>query len=418
MRFLIPPALLFLILLATSPSAQAFEWVSPTSLNYDSPSTGTQTFKIDCGTFNSAWTVSAPEWIILDQWDGAGTITITVNVQNNESFDQSRSNEIYIRITLPSTVIQQWVTITQAATNTPDINLSTNTLNVMSNYDEKSNAGIDINSNYAWTATMDSWIELYLNNAQINSGTTGALSLQVRVYPNPSSDPRTGTITFSTGNTTKTLTVNQDGSVAFIKLYNWDGSSFIPFLSDTLKFNWDETTSTANPTGFSRLYITNNVNWTYSFSDESWLTDFKSSTAGYAVDYWDLNTRLESNLRITVSANETGNSRFSILTLSANGFTKKIVIAQSSKSILSLSNLSGTSTSGANDFTVYPNPSNGVIYFKHTNRVNITIYDINGSILNSFDTDEKNTLELNPGLYFIVAQEKNGVKTTQKLIIE
>lgn len=398
--------------LAISSFAQS---VSLTSLNYSSPSSGAQTFNIACAP-TSEWFVSAPTWISVDQVSGTGPATITVNVQDNESSDQSRSDEIYVMIKLTSITVDKWITITQAANNTPNINLSTNTLNVNSNYDEKTNSDIDINSNFAWTATMDSWLELYLNNAQINSGTTGPLSLQVRSLPNPSSNPRTGTITFSTGNTTKTLTVNQDGSVPFIKLYNWDGSSFIPFLSDTLKFNWDDTVSTANPTGFSRLYITNNVNWTYSFSDKSWLTDFKSSTAGIAVDYWDLNSRLESDLRITVSANETGNSRFSILTLSANGFTKKIVIAQSSKSILSLSNLSGSSTDAA-DFILYPNPANGVIHVKANNVKVINIFNGMGNVATSESIEQDQTFELASGFYFVEVITTNGSRSVKKVIV-
>ncbi len=73
-------------------------------------------------------------------------------------------------------------------------------------------------------------------------------------------------------------------------------------------------------------------------------------------------------------------------------------------------------------FTMYPNPTRDIatLVFEKSDQYNITVYNVNGSVVNAFQLNgqrtELNTSDLPNGIYIVDVQNDN-YKFTQKLVV-
>jgi hypothetical protein len=68
---------------------------------------------------------------------------------------------------------------------------------------------------------------------------------------------------------------------------------------------------------------------------------------------------------------------------------------------------------------VFPNPSNAWVQFNTEKNTVISIYDVQGRLINRFYCDGNcswNSNETSPGVLIIVAESKDGIRTTQRLV--
>ena len=290
---------------------------SPNILNFSSPATGAKTFSFNLNQ-SSTWQIYAQPWITVSLTSGTGPATITVTVADNDSQEDSRTDDITIIVTLNSNTSFYYVQINQEKHIPSVITLSTNALNVISDADRNTLSNLTVNSNVDWTATADSWITL-----NSTSGTSGNSSLQITSKPNPNFTPRSGTVTFTGIEVSQTLTINQEASVPFIKVYKNDFGNFTELPTDTLKFTYQGEQKSVG--------ITNNFQFIFSVSDRSWITIGESSTLGNLNNFEDLSSVFIKNLlSITPSQNSTNAQRVSVITVSDVSstipLTKKMVI--------------------------------------------------------------------------------------------
>jgi len=82
-----------------------------------------------------------------------------------------------------------------------------------------------------------------------------------------------------------------------------------------------------------------------------------------------------------------------------------------------INSLSTQSLSDDAAFSVYPNPSSDVIYFKSDDAIDsINIYDVSGKlVMNCNPSQSVNISILNSGIYFVKAS-LNGKTVTKKII--
>jgi hypothetical protein len=68
---------------------------------------------------------------------------------------------------------------------------------------------------------------------------------------------------------------------------------------------------------------------------------------------------------------------------------------------------------------VFPNPSNAMVQFNTEKNTIISIYDVQGRLINRFNCDGNcswNSNETSPGVLIIVAESKDGIRSTQRLV--
>ena len=74
--------------------------------------------------------------------------------------------------------------------------------------------------------------------------------------------------------------------------------------------------------------------------------------------------------------------------------------------------------SSEEEISVFPNPSNGIVYIKHENQANLQVYDISGKqIKNFYSNYKKDELSLKKGIYLLKIKS-NSKTLTQKVLVE
>lgn len=232
---------------------------------------------------NQPWTVSSDaSWLKLSDNSGTGDATLSVTAEENTS-TSSRSSTIIFKAggkDYTVSVMQEGAT--------PFFNVSPESLSFSSSSESKS---ITVTSNLSWAASSDvSWLTLS------NSSGLGNATLTLTTEANTSTNSRSGTVTFSAGGKTYTVSVSQAGADPTFSV-----------TPTTLSF-----TASA---GSKYVSITSNTSWTAS-SDGSWLTLSKSAGEGNAT------------LSLTVEENTTISSRSGTVTFKANGKDYTISIMQ------------------------------------------------------------------------------------------
>jgi hypothetical protein len=68
---------------------------------------------------------------------------------------------------------------------------------------------------------------------------------------------------------------------------------------------------------------------------------------------------------------------------------------------------------------VFPNPSNAWVQFNTEKNTTISIYDVQGRLINRFNCEGNcswNSTEASSGVLIIVAESNDGIRTTQRLV--
>ena len=70
-----------------------------------------------------------------------------------------------------------------------------------------------------------------------------------------------------------------------------------------------------------------------------------------------------------------------------------------------------------NMLKIYPNPTTGIIYLDATNITNVSVYTIEGRLINSYSNEKQIDLSnLAKGVY-LLSIEQNSIKTIEKIVI-
>ena len=199
-----------LILLLSTISFLSFGQAYPSQLNFASPDASTKTFALTSINANATWIISPPTWVKVDKITGKGNATISVTVPTaNPSFSAVRNNSITIAVTMNGQRTNLYVIVEQAV-STPVINVVPTTLTVVNTSSSNISSDFSFTSNYDWTIDAPAWINILdASNNIVTDGVDGSYSFKVQASENTDTQPRTGVVTFTSGGTTKTLTVTQ-----------------------------------------------------------------------------------------------------------------------------------------------------------------------------------------------------------------
>ena len=168
--------------------------ITPTTLSYTAKG-GSKTVSV---MSNQPWTVSADaSWLKLSDNSGTSDATLSVTTEENTS-TSSRSGTV----TFKAGGKDYTVSVMQEGA-TPFFNVSPESLSFSSSSESKS---ITVTSNLSWAASSDvSWLTLS------NSSGLGNATLTLTTEANTSTNSRSGTVTFSAGGKTYTVSVSQAG---------------------------------------------------------------------------------------------------------------------------------------------------------------------------------------------------------------
>ena len=285
--------------------------ITPESLSFTAEG-GNETITV---TSNLSWTVTSSDaWLTLSNSSGEGDATLTVVAQENTS-TSSRSGIL----TFKGKDITFTVNVTQEGAS-PNFSVTPTTLSFTSSGGSQS---VSIKSNQAWTASFDvSWLSL-----STASGTGDAI-VSITAQANTSTDNRAGTVTFTSGGKTYTVTVIQDGAATHFEI--------------------TPTTITFTSKGESKsISIMSNQPWTVS-SDASWLKLSDNSGTG------------DATLSVTAEENTSTSSRSSTIIFKAGGKDYTVSVMQEGATPffnVSPESLSFSSSSESKSITVTSNLS-------------------------------------------------------------
>ena len=273
---------------------------TPSSLSY-SASGGSETISI---TSNQSWTATTSDaWFNISAAAGEGNATLTVTAEENSSIAE-RSG----KVTFSAGGNTYTVNITQKGA---DLIFSV-TPTTFSFTSSGGNQSVSVKSNQAWTVSFDvSWLSL-----STVSG-TGDATLTITAQTNTSTDNRAGTVTFTSGGKTYTVTIIQDGVATHFEI-----------SPSTLSF-----TSSG---GSKSVSVMSNQPWTVS-SDASWLK--LSDNSGTS----------DATLTITAQANKSAGNRAGAITFITGSASYTVNVTQAgveaSKAYLTFEAIENTSFS-------------------------------------------------------------------------
>jgi hypothetical protein len=256
-----------------------------TNKSIENLSSSSGSFTLDVTTNGANWTTGGvPSWITLSPVNGTSSGQVTVSYQANTLAVTRNAT-----ITFTSGTSSKPLTVNQAAA-TAILNLDKNSENINST---SGSFSIEVTTNKSsWTTSgVPSWITL--------SPATGTSSGQVTVnyQANTLAVSRNATITFTSGTSSKTLTVTQAAASATISL--------------------DKTTENVNSTSgsFSIEVTTNGANWT---------------TGG--VPLWitlsPVNGTSSGQVTVSYQANSLAVSRNATITFTSGSSSKTLTIIQ------------------------------------------------------------------------------------------
>lgn len=286
---------------------------------------------------NVDWTFGGiPTWLSLNPITGInnGTATVTANSANNSGSTRSAT------ITATSTnsgVTPKTIIINQLDGSSPYLGASIDTI-ILSQFQGSTNT-FDVLANVAWTAQEGiNWL-LMGPTSGVNDGT---ITIQAS-SANLSTSSRSGDITISsTGLPSKIVHVIQEPTTPNLGVSRTD-----LFLAGA-----------ANSTS-SFSVLGNTPNWTISNSS-SWLT-ITPNTGSFT-----------KQVIVTANADNTGAPRKDTLYISASGAATRIVIVTQD----SMSTIGVDEVLLANNMSLYPNPTLGMVKLKIDESLNINDYNI------------------------------------------
>lgn len=241
-------------------------------------------------TANNAWTVTCSEtWVSIAPASGKDNATVTLLAAANT---QTKARTATILVASGS--LSKAVTLTQEAA-VPDPVLEVSPLQA-SFKAEGGNIQITVTANNAWTATCsDSWISL-----SAASGTANA-TVVLTAAKNTVTRDRAATVTVSSGNLSKTITVTQEAAIP----------------DPVLEVTPDKGSFTAEG-GNIQFNITANNPWTATCS-ESWiqLAPASGSSSG--------------TITVVASANTVTQARTATVLITSSNLSKAITLTQEPK---------------------------------------------------------------------------------------
>lgn len=156
-------------------------------------------------TANNNWTANSNvTWLKVSPTSGNATST---NLTVNFTIDANNNTVARVGIvTFTANGLTKTYTVTQAATVSPQLSISTTAQNVVATANTTS---LTLTSNNSWTANSNvSWLKVSPSSG--NNGTN--LTISFTIEANTSTTIRTGIVTFTAGGLTQTCTVTQAGA--------------------------------------------------------------------------------------------------------------------------------------------------------------------------------------------------------------
>ncbi len=350
--------------------------ITPESLSFSADG-GNETITV---TSNLSWTVTSSDaWLTLSNSSGEGDATLTVVAQENPS-TSSRSGIL----TFKGKDITFTVNVTQEGAS-PAFSVTPTSLSFTSS---GGNQSVSITSNLSWTASFnDSWLSLS------NSSGEGDATLSILAQANTSTDNRAGTVTFTAGGKTYSVTIIQDGvathfdvtpttlaftskggskSVSVMSNQPWTASFDVSWLklsnssgtSDaTLSVTAEENTSTSSRAGTVTFKV-GDRNYTVSITQEGADPFFNIAPEALAF------TSSAGNKTVSVTSNIswTASSSVSWLTISKTSGTGNASVSVSAQANTSTDNRAGTVTftAGGKTYTITVTQEGVPTYFEIT----------------------------------------------------
>lgn len=320
-------------------------------------------------TSNTSWSISSNQtWLSLNKSTGTGGSTFVCTADANT---QTSARTATVTITATG-VTAKTITIGQDGVGLA-LSVSETSLTFAVAGENKV---VNITSNTSWSASDDAdWLTL-----STESGTNNG-QLTINAEANSSLSSRIGTITISgDGVSNRIITITQDGT----------GTTLLV----------SESSLSFSASGESKqVDITSNASWTVS-ADADWVTLSVVSGSNNGL------------FTITTAANTTQYQRTAIITIAASGVGNRTISVTQDAVIQT--GIEGVDKIG---FSIYPNPTQDVVYIKSDNaRINVvSVIDLSGKTMliePEFSQDDSVDLSsLKIGIYFIKIQTANKVLT-------
>lgn len=333
---------------------------TPTGITIGRLSGSTGTLTVES---NTTWSASDNQsWLSLTPAGGSNNGTITLTATSTNTSTSARSATVTIS---GAGVTPKTIAITQEAT-VLTVSQSSLTIGAPPN----STKTFTITSNISWSvSSSQTWLTVN------NSSGTGNATITLTAAANPSTATRSATITISgSGVSSKTISVTQEASLPSLNV----SASALTIL--------------AAANSIISFEITSNIGWTV-LSNKAWLRVSNVSGSG------------NSPITLTAEKNPVPETRTAIVTISGTGVSaKSIEITQEGTPV-------GIEELTEKDLILYPNPTNGILYFMtELTDVQISIYDMNGQHMSDylFVENEINVSNLPNGSYIIIIKDKTG----------
>jgi|GEM_PF-5913140 len=253
---------------------------------------GTQPLAVFC---NTGWQIAGPlpGWLQASTTGGIGDASLTLSAGVNPTL-QSRS----YTLTLTARGETRTLTVSQEAAQ-PSLTISADTLLFVAAGESKS---IAVTANVPWTISdlpsAETWYSITTSGADANGG-EGSATLSITAQANPDTSSRTVSLTLSGGGLSRTLTLFQPGTPAYLT---------VP--ADTVELP---------AAGESRtLPIASNLSWQVSGA-ASWLSLAPLTGKG------------SQEIALSAPANEGSGPRNCTLTVTAGSLARMILVKQLAK---------------------------------------------------------------------------------------
>lgn len=244
-------------------------------------------------TSNGFKTSTTQSWLGITPSDGTGEISVTINVVENNSFEE-RVGHAYVYLNDSSNPFYDFI-VTQQGKDAANLVVTPESL-IFSN--DGGTLNISIVSNYAWSASCDaSWLSL---SKTVGNGNT---SISVIAKPNPSTTQRSANIAITCEGATKIVSVIQE-------------SQALAVSPSAITFDYFS--------GSQNISVATEGQWTAN-SSASWLTLSQSSGTGNA------------SIGVNVSVNNAITERTAVLTITSGGVSKTISVTQQGKQATTIS---------------------------------------------------------------------------------
>lgn len=254
---------------------------APSSLSYTN-TTGSQKIYI---TANTSWTVSSNAiWAVPAKTSGTGNDSIAVAVSANGTILNRAAS-----ITITAGTIVQTVTITQDSSALV-FSVTPATVSFTKNTGSQK---VVITGNSTWAVSSNqAWM------VPVKTTGSGTDSFMVTVTANTDTISRAGTLTFTSGAITHTVTAVQDSTPVYI---NTSPASI----------------SFSNTASSGKVYVNSSVAWTVT-ADQTWVTLGKTSGTG------------NDSITLTVTANGTTSARTASLSFKGGSAAYTLPVTQNS----------------------------------------------------------------------------------------